>query len=75
MNSKVKVQTNKVKLDMRLRQSSIFRLNLDMSLAGLSWPLFIGGQVSGNRSGSIQTRRILVVYSFHIRIQYTSTST
>jgi hypothetical protein len=75
MNSKVKVQTNKVKLDMRLRQSSIFRLNLDMSLAGLSWPLFIGGQVSGDRSGSIQTRRILVVYSFHIRIQYTSTST
>jgi hypothetical protein len=29
-------------------------LNLNMSLAGLSWPLYIGGQVSRIRSGSIQ---------------------
>jgi hypothetical protein len=26
----------------------------DVSLAGLSWPLLIGGQVPRNRSGSIQ---------------------
>jgi hypothetical protein len=31
-----------------------YKLNLNVSLAGLSWPLFIGGQVSRNRSGSIQ---------------------
>jgi hypothetical protein len=29
-------------------------LNLNLSLAGLSWPLYIGGQVSKIRSGSIQ---------------------
>jgi hypothetical protein len=29
-------------------------LNLNLSLTGLSWPLYIGGQVSRNRSGSIQ---------------------
>jgi hypothetical protein len=29
-------------------------LNLDLSLAGLSWPLYIGGQVSRIWSGSIQ---------------------
>jgi hypothetical protein len=29
-------------------------LNLNLSLAGLSWPLYIGGQVSRTRSGSIQ---------------------
>jgi hypothetical protein len=28
------------------------KLNLHVSLAGLSWPLFIGGQVLRNRSGS-----------------------
>jgi hypothetical protein len=53
MNSKVKIQTNKANLDVCLRQSLIFWLNLDVSLASLSWPLFIGGQVSRNRSGSI----------------------
>jgi hypothetical protein len=36
MNSKVKIQTNKAKLDVCLRQSLVFRLNLDVSLAGLS---------------------------------------
>jgi hypothetical protein len=35
-------------------------LNLNMSLAGLSWPLYIGGQVSRIRSGSIQI--IMFVY-------------
>jgi hypothetical protein len=29
-------------------------LNLNLSLAGLSWPLYIGGQVSRIRSGLIQ---------------------
>jgi hypothetical protein len=29
-------------------------LNLNLSLAGLSWPLYIGGQISRIRSGSIQ---------------------
>jgi hypothetical protein len=29
-------------------------LNLNLSLAGLSWPLYIGGQVYRIRSGSIQ---------------------
>jgi hypothetical protein len=29
-------------------------LYLNLSLAGLSWPLYIGGKVSRNRSGSIQ---------------------
>jgi hypothetical protein len=35
-------------------------LNLDLSLAGLSWPLYIGGQVSRIRSGSIHI--IMSVY-------------
>jgi hypothetical protein len=29
-------------------------LNLNLSLAGLSWPLYIGGQIPRIRSGSIQ---------------------
>jgi hypothetical protein len=29
-------------------------LNINLSLASLSWPLFIGGQVSRNCSGLIQ---------------------
>jgi hypothetical protein len=29
-------------------------LNLNLSLVSLSWPLYIGGQVSRIRSGSIQ---------------------
>jgi hypothetical protein len=38
-----------------LRISGVLnRLNLDMSLAGLSWPLYIGGQVSRIWSGSTQ---------------------
>jgi hypothetical protein len=35
------------------------KLNLDVSLAGLSWPLFIGGQVSRIRS---------VRYKLHIAV-------
>jgi hypothetical protein len=31
-----------------------YKLDLDVSLAGLSWPLLICGQVSRIRSGSIQ---------------------
>jgi hypothetical protein len=58
MNSNVKIQTKKVKLDVFLRQTLALRLNLDVSLAGLSWPLFIGGPVLRIWSGSIQTRRI-----------------
>jgi hypothetical protein len=30
------------------------RLNLNLSMAGLSWPLYIGGQVARIRSGSKQ---------------------
>jgi hypothetical protein len=29
-------------------------LNLNLSLVGLSWPLYIGGQVSRNRQSSMQ---------------------
>jgi hypothetical protein len=37
------------------RISMVFNwLNLNLSLAGLSWPLYIGGQVSRIRSGLIQ---------------------
>jgi hypothetical protein len=35
-------------------------LNLNLSLAGLSWPLYIGGQISRIRPGSIQI--IMFVY-------------
>jgi hypothetical protein len=31
-------------------------LNLNLSLVGPSWPLYIGGQVSRIRSGSIQIK-------------------
>jgi hypothetical protein len=37
-------------------------LNLNLSLAGLSWPLYIGGQVSRVRSGSIQ----IIVFTYDI---------
>jgi hypothetical protein len=64
MNSKLKIQTNKAKLDVCLRQSLVFRLKLDVFLVGLSWPLFIGDQVSRNPLGSIQTRCIMMVSIF-----------
>jgi hypothetical protein len=51
MNSKVKInQTRRAS-----RISVVLNwLNLNLSLAGLSWPLYIGGQVSRIRSGLIQ---------------------
>jgi hypothetical protein len=69
MNLKVNVQTKKAKVDVCLRQSLMFLLNLDLSLAGLSWPLFIGSQVLRNRLGSIQTRRI---WRFTYRFPYSN---
>jgi hypothetical protein len=42
MNSKVKDQTNKAKLVMLLRQSWNYKPNLDIPLAGISRPLFMG---------------------------------
>jgi hypothetical protein len=62
MNSKLKDQTNKAKLAMLLRQSWNYKLNLGVSLAGLSWPLLIGGQVSRYWSGSIQIYHVMAVY-------------
>jgi hypothetical protein len=69
MNSKVKIQTNKTKLDVCLKQSLVLRLNLSVLLTGLSWTLFIGGQVSRNQSGSIQTHRI---WRFTYRFPYSN---
>jgi hypothetical protein len=50
MNSKVKIsQTRCVS-----RINVVFNLaTLNLYLTGLSWPLYIGGQVSRNRSGLI----------------------
>jgi hypothetical protein len=50
MNSKVKIsQTRRVS-----RINMVVNLaTLNQSLTGLSWPLYIGGQVSRNRSGLI----------------------
>jgi hypothetical protein len=43
-------------------------LNLNLSLAGLSWPLYIGGQVSRIQSGSIQIT--LFVYDINSYFDY-----
>jgi hypothetical protein len=43
-------------------------LNLDLSLAGLSWPLYIGGRVSRIRSDSVQIT--LFVYDIISHIDY-----
>jgi hypothetical protein len=43
-------------------------LNLNMSMSGLSWPLYIGGQVSRVRSGSIQIT--VSVYNFNSYFDY-----
>jgi hypothetical protein len=50
-------------------------LNLNLSLAGPSWPLYKGGQVSRIRSGSIQiiSSRILTMSIFGPNIYYTIT--
>jgi hypothetical protein len=37
------------------------QLNLNLTLAGLSWPLYIGGQVSRIRSGSIQIPKLFTI--------------
>jgi hypothetical protein len=37
-------------------------LNLNLSLVGLSWPIYIGGHVSRIRSGSIQ----ITMYVYYI---------
>jgi hypothetical protein len=39
-----------------------YKLDLDVSLVGLSWPLYIGGQVLRIRSGSIQISLIKMDY-------------
>jgi hypothetical protein len=67
MNSKVKIsQTRRV-----LRISVVLNwLNLNLSLAGLSWPLYIGGQVSRNRSGSIQIIASLYVTDSYFDYDY-----
>jgi hypothetical protein len=46
-----------------------YKLNLDVSLADLSWPLFIGGQVSRLRSGSIQITYVGLHYDFDFQLQ------
>jgi hypothetical protein len=43
-------------------------LNLNLSLAGLSWPLYIGDQVSRIRSGSIQIA--VSVYDTNLYFDY-----
>jgi hypothetical protein len=54
MNSKVKID-KQGEVWRVLRISVVLNwLNLNLSMAGLSWPLYIGGQVSRNRPGSIQ---------------------
>jgi hypothetical protein len=46
-------------------------LNLNLSLAGLSWPLYIGGQVLRIRSGSI--RITMSVYDINLYFDYVYT--
>jgi hypothetical protein len=46
------------KLVMLLRQCWDYKPNLNVFLVSLSWPLFIGGQVSRSWSGSIQIHHI-----------------
>jgi hypothetical protein len=43
-------------------------LNLNLSLAGLSWSLYIGGQVSRIRSGSMQIT--ISVYDVNLYFDY-----
>jgi hypothetical protein len=65
MNSKVKIsQTRRAS-----RISVVLNwLNVKLSLAGLSWPLYIGGQVSRIRSGLIQI--IVSVYDIKSYFNY-----
>jgi hypothetical protein len=54
MNSKVQDSGEQGGTRCLLRQKVDYKLDLNLSLSGLSWPLFIGGQVSRSRSGLIQ---------------------
>jgi hypothetical protein len=61
INSKIKIRQTRRNL-MRVENKLVDNwLNLNLSLAGLSWPLYIGGQVLRIRSGSIQI--IISVYN------------
>jgi hypothetical protein len=51
MNSKVKISQTRCVSRINVVVNSA---TLNLSLAGLSCPIYIGGQVSRNRSGSIQ---------------------
>jgi hypothetical protein len=54
-NSKVKIsQTRRGLLRIENKRGTQLAQSQNLSLAGLSWPLYIGGQVSRIRSGSIQ---------------------
>jgi hypothetical protein len=46
-------------------------LNLNLPLVGLSWPLYIGGQVSRNRSGSIQITMFVYDIISYFNYNYT----
>jgi hypothetical protein len=48
------LEGNKMELDVYWDKNVDYKLDLNLSLSGLSWPLFIGGQFSRNRSGLIQ---------------------
>jgi hypothetical protein len=61
MNSKVKDSGEQGEIRWLLRQNVDYKLGLNLSLAGLSWPLFIGGQVPRNRSGEYK----LVLYKMY----------
>jgi hypothetical protein len=65
MNSKVKIsQTRRAS-----RISVVLNwLNLNLSLAGLSWPLYIGGQVSRIRSGLIEIT--VSIYDINLYFDY-----
>jgi hypothetical protein len=52
MNSKVKI--SQTRRGLVCIENKHGWLNLNLSLASLSWPLYIGGQVSMVRSGLIQ---------------------
>jgi hypothetical protein len=68
MNSKVRsVKQGKVWCVSRI--SVVLNwLNLNLSLASLSWPIYIGGQVSWIRSGSIQI--IMSIYDINSYFDY-----
>jgi hypothetical protein len=65
MNSKVEIsQTRRV-----LTISLVLNwLNINLSLAGLSWSLYIGGLVSKIRSGSIQIT--VLIYDINSYFDY-----